>query len=347
MTVKIGSEVQISVVITCFNRRNFLVEAIQSVLRQSLSRDKYEILVTKNFEDHDIDLLLYQNGISAILEGNVDIGTMIANAINKANGRYVCFLDDDDIFYQNKLSVIYEATNNIPDIVYYHNSFTAINSDGSEMQDFKHSHPNSPMIFKNEISHSAISKIKKVSGDVNMSSIAVRRDLIMKNISYLNKVSSLQDVFIFYLSVFSPGIMMIDSNVLTGYRIHTSESHGDLATIDDYSAGIQKVMKKYLNSYEILLSLGKTIIIDLKYEYLTNKCRYLLMLPVRREKLTASELIYLFIHLRYAEKIWNQTFVIILSIIHLISPKKVSTFYIKRKMLLDSSKYHLRNDLAI
>jgi glycosyltransferase involved in cell wall biosynthesis len=39
----------ISVIITAHNRKEFLKEAIQSALNQTLERSNYEILVIKNF----------------------------------------------------------------------------------------------------------------------------------------------------------------------------------------------------------------------------------------------------------------------------------------------------------
>ena len=138
---------QISVVITCFNRRKFLIECVKSALQQTLPRDKYEILVTKNFEDGDIDLFLSQNGIFSIIEGDVNIGTMIANAVSHARGQYVCFLDDDDIFYPDKLSTIFETTIATPTLVYYHNAFDTIDSKSVKMMDYRHRHPENQIIL--------------------------------------------------------------------------------------------------------------------------------------------------------------------------------------------------------
>ena len=337
---------QISVVITCFNRRKFLIECVKSALQQTLPRDKYEILVTKNFEDGDIDLFLSQNGIFSIIEGDVNIGTMIANAVFHASGQYVCFLDDDDIFYPDKLSTIFETTIATPTLVYYHNAFDTIDSKSVKMRDYRHRHPENQIILNSGYDSSAVKRAKALSGSINMSSITVRRDLIIEYAQVIRDITGLQDVFLFYLCALSRVEMMLDPRVLTGYRIHTSESHGDLADIENYSTGNRNVLRKYLKSYEILMTSGNNTLIDLRYEYLTNKCRYQLMLSHRTGMLNIKELLFLLLHLEHAEEIKNQIFLIVFSITHRVMPGRTASFYLRWKMKLDSSKYSEQNEIA-
>jgi Glycosyl transferase family 2. len=43
--------VEISVTITAYNRKDFYMDAIKSVLNQTLPNDKYEIIFVSNFRD--------------------------------------------------------------------------------------------------------------------------------------------------------------------------------------------------------------------------------------------------------------------------------------------------------
>jgi len=43
----------ISVLITAYNRREYLAQAVASALNQSLSEELYEIILTKNFDSSD------------------------------------------------------------------------------------------------------------------------------------------------------------------------------------------------------------------------------------------------------------------------------------------------------
>ena len=50
----------ISVIVSAYDRMKYLLEALKSVTDQSLPRDKYEIILVKNFNDETIDKL-YKN----------------------------------------------------------------------------------------------------------------------------------------------------------------------------------------------------------------------------------------------------------------------------------------------
>jgi glycosyltransferase involved in cell wall biosynthesis len=43
----------ISVIITAHNRREFLLDAVNSALNQTLPKDEYEIIIVKNFSEYD------------------------------------------------------------------------------------------------------------------------------------------------------------------------------------------------------------------------------------------------------------------------------------------------------
>jgi Glycosyl transferase family 2. len=66
------NDVFISVIITAYNRKEFLLDAIKSALKQTLPKDKYEIIVIKNFKDNLIDDFINENNIKSILmEGTI------------------------------------------------------------------------------------------------------------------------------------------------------------------------------------------------------------------------------------------------------------------------------------
>jgi len=103
--------VRISVIITAYNRKIFLLDAIRSVLNQTLDRSEYEIIVTKNFVDRDIDNFIYKNDIKNVTILNPINNNYIGEAIKACNGDVISFLDDDDLFLQNKLETIKEIFN--------------------------------------------------------------------------------------------------------------------------------------------------------------------------------------------------------------------------------------------
>jgi len=54
----------ISVIITAYDRKKYLLGAVQSALNQTLPKDLYEVIVIKNFRDETIDRQLEKWGSS-------------------------------------------------------------------------------------------------------------------------------------------------------------------------------------------------------------------------------------------------------------------------------------------
>lgn len=98
----------ISIIMPSFNSAHFIGEAIQSVLDQSLS-DWELIIVDDCSTDHSVEVI--QSFVDRDLRIRLicllnNSGAAVARnkAINIATGRYIAFLDSDDMWLSNKLS---------------------------------------------------------------------------------------------------------------------------------------------------------------------------------------------------------------------------------------------------
>jgi len=56
----------ISVIVTAYNRRRYLPFALRSLEAQTLPRDKFEVIVVKNFEDKESDSIISRNGWKSV-----------------------------------------------------------------------------------------------------------------------------------------------------------------------------------------------------------------------------------------------------------------------------------------
>lgn len=206
----------ISVIITAYRRKEFLLSAVESVLHQTLSRDYYEIIVIKDFEHEELDRFLDQNKVRNISIGDCNIGTMLFKAIEESRGKVISFLDDDDMFHSNKLEIVYNTFSSNRDIAYYWNDFTSKNSFS--------------LVSINDSSVAIYNSFKKVltignKVRYNMSSITINRN----NISFVEKklfsnIESGQDIALFFLSLSNRGKFAFDKRKLTFYRIHSLSS---------------------------------------------------------------------------------------------------------------------------
>ena len=99
---------RISVVIPTFNQSGYLAEALDSVLTQTFA--DYEIIVVDDGSTDGTASLLrtYGDRIRVISQDNRGAGAARNRGLETACGRYIAFLDHDDIWHPDKLKVQYE-----------------------------------------------------------------------------------------------------------------------------------------------------------------------------------------------------------------------------------------------
>jgi glycosyltransferase involved in cell wall biosynthesis len=208
----------ISVIIMVYNRKAFLKRAIESVVNQTLAKDKYEILVILNFEDHDLDH--FSQRVSFYHFSQMSVGEVIQFGIKKSNGKIICFLDDDDIFKPNKLEKVWEIFIKHTDLVYYHNNHLIFHSSfdfgrGTLFTNAMSFLPKSKQTLR------SVRKALNQGGDFNMSCITIRKEAYPYNIEL--KFNYLQDSILFML-LLGKGDFLIDDEILTLYHLHDSSS---------------------------------------------------------------------------------------------------------------------------
>ncbi len=99
---------RVSVILPTYNRPEMLIEAVQSVLRQTLA--DFEILVINDAGQDVLTLLknLDHSGKIRYLahEKNHGLAAARNTGLRAARGRYIAYLDDDDIFYAQHLETL-------------------------------------------------------------------------------------------------------------------------------------------------------------------------------------------------------------------------------------------------
>lgn len=110
----------VSIIIPCFNSQKFIEETIQSVQKQSY--ENWEIIVVDDCSsDNTVALILEMvkndNRIQ-FFQLNKNSGTGVARnlGVSNANGRYISFLDADDLWKPEKLKkqINFLTTNKVP-----------------------------------------------------------------------------------------------------------------------------------------------------------------------------------------------------------------------------------------
>lgn len=239
-------ECAISVIISAYNRKEYIKEALNSTIDQTLPRSYYEIIVAKNYADEEIDSYIEGVGAKSIVE-EVPQGLMYSYALKVSRGRIIAFLEDDDRFDRTKLETLMNMFNAHKDLSYYHNAQTPIDGKGNASKNEINLSPKKPIITcRSELENGKSVRILNYSPDFNNSSIAIKREVLERYIQEIEKFEATIDSFNFLAAVDSGGKLMIDPRKLTYLRIHDSFSNNtsDLSRFKATSSNSISIFRK-------------------------------------------------------------------------------------------------------
>ncbi len=243
----------ISVIITAFNRTEFLKECVVSVLNQDINPKEVEIIVVKNFANSEIDDFLNKRSVKAILSAECPIGRMLSLGVRNATGELISFLDDDDLFFSNKLSYVVTKFMTNKNLLYYHNSQMIINKQSEIVLNTKIERKTMNICLTNQTNmRTALmdfkrNKINLGSFFFNLSSITVRRSLLTDNLLYLERLDAHPDDFMFYLAIVQPNSKLCNEDAkLTYYRYHDSTTN--VLTKNNYDGLLNKRIDLFVKS---------------------------------------------------------------------------------------------------
>ena len=225
------SQPYISVIVTAYNRRKYLPFALRSLEAQTLPRDKFEVIVVKNFDDKESDDIISRNGWKDLYEDTTYHGRKILVGLEESKGDVITFLEDDDMYTNNRLEEIYKAFTSYGHLMYFHNSQTIIDENGNVLE--------RPLFSKNLVGGSPlvidINKLQKLAkryevdavdlllrfrACFNSSSQSVRRSALETNAHLLKELPIGVDDFICASSLRAGGLMYFTDKRLTLYRVH-------------------------------------------------------------------------------------------------------------------------------
>lgn len=256
----------ISVVILAYNRRDYISDALNSVLNQTINSDCYEILVLSNFNDASLTQTINSRSepprIKHILLGDQSMGFYILKGLEFSTGEILTFLDDDDVYEKTRLEEIAKIFKENSEVVYYRNATRLMDIEGKDIE--------STVMNKSYIGRIVIDKhcrggaysLKQISKkgiselSWGASTIALRRHILERYKEFLPMIDNGQDVWMFYLSMAERMLMYLDCRVLSRNRIHTNR----LSTRFNYLIRGYQVtapLLKIIDDKEVLIELQK------------------------------------------------------------------------------------------
>jgi glycosyltransferase involved in cell wall biosynthesis len=221
----------ISVIVTVYNRKKFLVSALESIYSQNLPQDKFELIVVSNIAKSDLLKDVYPLTKWLFISGECSVGNFLFEGINKSSGKYIAFLDDDDLWDIKKLEHVLRVLKDVPNISFYRGPVGFIDEQGDRISPSKSMKIASrkrkkPKVLKETEKVRRIRYLLDNASDFNLSSMVISKECIIPFLHGLSEITGCTDEFFFWCCIAGKGDLYLDNVPLTFYRIHSQNTSG-------------------------------------------------------------------------------------------------------------------------
>jgi len=255
----------ISVIVTAYRRRQYLYNALLSVKAQTLPKDKYEVIVVKDFEDPQVDNLIKEMGWRSVHNDEEYQGRMYLNGLKEADGDIIAFLDDDDTYMPSKLEYVYNVFSQNPDVSYLQHSYTLVGPDGSPRPCLAKEAPRN-LVPRDELklTWSEVSKYRwygypdpifyifrsyRLYPDRNGTAIAVKRELLDRHKDLLSGLPVVIDGFLFAAAVADKASMFFSDARLSLWTFHGDNFVSRLQLRNEGPEEVERLTRLHYNHY--------------------------------------------------------------------------------------------------
>lgn len=236
------------------NRKEYLQQAVDSAINQSLSPEKYEIIVVKGYPSKG-DANLVSRGVEVIIETDKSYGKKVARAFEVARGNFIAFLDDDDLFLKDKLEISLNEFVTDDQLGYLHNAHAEMDLSGnpieSKLSRFNLSQGNGTIQQDTATARTALRWMRR-GADFNHSSIVIRKEILDKFLRHFPEITGSFDTFAFSASLISGYKLKFTSNILTRYRIGASAGSQEISDLERRTVYLTKQLGNYRKILETL-----------------------------------------------------------------------------------------------
>lgn len=214
-----------SVIVICYKRKDFLLNAVKSVLSQDYPSDKIQIIVVKAFYDNEVDSFLRENEVDVTFSDTAYYGKSVADALAIATGDIVCLLDDDDVFYSDKLSKISQTFQTDENIGTTVNNYNIIDKNGRAIEsDFHRTERERQRMLGLRVfgpeDHDLAIMLNALRMTFNSSRICFKREITENRLNMISKISYMVDAIPAVLCLNDRKSIASLPEELSGYRIH-------------------------------------------------------------------------------------------------------------------------------
>jgi len=210
---------KVSVIIPTYNRGQFIVQALESVLSQTFH--DYEIVVIDDgSKDNTREILKrFESKIRPIYQDNQGISKTRNRGIKESFGEYIAFLDSDDYWTSDKLAQQVKILDSKPKVGIVYGRMPIINEQGERVG-----------MKPAGVSGKNFKELLEVWGDLPTSSIMTRRECFEKAGLFDTSLATMEDIDMWIRIARHYDLFEIEDRILAYYRRHNQQITKDMIT---------------------------------------------------------------------------------------------------------------------
>ena len=314
-------EPEFTVLIASHKREDMLGQALNSLESQTIDHRKFEVIVVK---DYQINGGIFKNRSFQIRVFDSDIQDLWKKhliGVSNADGKYICFLDDDDLFSRFKMERLNELLNkNNADFIV--NSKAFFNHEETP-EDISAINDNDNHVYevRGEIPRDLFARIPWY----NCSSMTIRTDIAKRYVHLIENITREIDPFWFLVGLESASIILYDQNKLTLYRRHQEgvSRSNDIEKLCNYAQSAITNLSKMNNCFTT-----KSAKLLIGYNLTEWKAKSVLLGCLNSRKQKFTSIISLVQYIKTFSKKWILALIALL-LISIVSIKKAQEIYPK------------------
>ena len=211
MPINTKSYPLVSIIMNCYNGETYLASAIESILLQTYKN--YEVIFWDN-QSHDNSALIYKSFKDKRLKyyyakKHTSLYQARNLAIKKSRGKYIAFLDVDDIWLKNKLSSQIEKIKNKKITLIYSNYYILNQVTGLKK-----------IAYKDKLPEGVIYKELLKNYFLGIGTVLIKKEIFLKKIFFFNKRFNIIGDFDFFTRLSKNNYFSCIQRPLSIYRIH-------------------------------------------------------------------------------------------------------------------------------
>jgi glycosyltransferase involved in cell wall biosynthesis len=241
-----ASEPKVSVCMPTYNQGRYLRQALESVLRQKLQ--DFEIVVfddASTDETPEIVAAFHDERIRYFRqERNVGIAANRNSCIAKARGRYLAWLDSDDVYLTDMLAVQSAILETHPNVGLVHGAFEVIDHDGRRLPDW-------PLPFKCDVIEPGPRALRELvlQNYITAPTVMVRRACFDRVGRYATELSNSGEDWEMWLRIALHADIAYTATAVAQYRQHKNSSSSFSVKNGDRLRNDFKVLQTFLKKY--------------------------------------------------------------------------------------------------